>query len=713
MRVDHTDPLTPSPAAGTDTVRSIDDPALREAVLALSVGFRPFGPVPPLVHSAGESFESLITRATADGLVTQAGRPHPDVRTSVLHEADAFQVRRLQRTLIEVHEDHGVPLGGLAQDLARDGLQDARLPPLLLQEAVAALADDPAEALELFDLAVAAGADPASLAAARAEAAASSGELNVACRILDEYFAGGEESAADEAHGSGLPDFSRAVRVSASVWAQRGMMSRAAAVHRWAAGVEQGSPDPLGVVALVAAGDRDGALELRTAQQLTRSPSLTEVSAMLLADGVLASLESPGRALPLLVRASDTLTASGRLLPSPETPAALAGLAAIMAGAPSTARSVIAPALEGRQGGDGERARLCLIAAWAAMLAEQFDDAHEFIARARASVSDLVPRDEVLLCALQVGMARRTDDTAGLVYAWQRAGEALLHVTVDLFTLLPLGELMIAGARLRKAELLEPFVDEAWSLLERIGEPALWTVPLRWCAVQAELLLERPARLAPHAAALVRAAADHPLAGTYAAAGRAWVRVLGGRIDPDAVETAARGLAEVGHAWDGARLAGHASARAGERRDMIRLLACARDLRPAPRRTAPAAAPEPVPASARSTGRSRPHRERALRADAPQTGDGRIPASTRDEGADAGVDTVGAFLSDREREIAAFVVQGRTYREISETVFISPRTVEHHMARIRRRLGADTRSDLLARLRPLIADTGARIPAAP
>jgi DNA-binding CsgD family transcriptional regulator len=45
------------------------------------------------------------------------------------------------------------------------------------------------------------------------------------------------------------------------------------------------------------------------------------------------------------------------------------------------------------------------------------------------------------------------------------------------------------------------------------------------------------------------------------------------------------------------------------------------------------------------------------------------------------------------------VVEGRTYREIGGRLFISAKTVEHHVSRMRQRLGASDRSDLLARLR--------------
>ncbi len=44
---------------------------------------------------------------------------------------------------------------------------------------------------------------------------------------------------------------------------------------------------------------------------------------------------------------------------------------------------------------------------------------------------------------------------------------------------------------------------------------------------------------------------------------------------------------------------------------------------------------------------------------------------------------------------------GLTYREIGARLYISAKTVEHHVARIRRRLGAGSRSELLAMLRAM------------
>jgi DNA-binding CsgD family transcriptional regulator len=64
---------------------------------------------------------------------------------------------------------------------------------------------------------------------------------------------------------------------------------------------------------------------------------------------------------------------------------------------------------------------------------------------------------------------------------------------------------------------------------------------------------------------------------------------------------------------------------------------------------------------------------------------------------------VNGVLSEREREVAKLVVSGQTYREIGGRLFISAKTVEHHVSRMRQRLGASNRSELLARLRAEVA----------
>ncbi|MHA7209797.1 LuxR C-terminal-related transcriptional regulator [Arthrobacter sp. MDT1-65] len=655
------------------------DAATYEVVLALCIGFSIPGLVPPLLHSEGVPSEQLMARARAAGFVQSDGRPSAELRATMLKDAEVYQVRRLQRALVDLYCLEALPLGRLARQLAADGFADERLAVVLEDEGTALLGTDPGAALELLGLAVAAGAEVPRTAPRRAEAALATGDLDAASRILESYFA--HHSA--EARKS-LPDLPRALRVSCALWAHRGMMSRAADVQRWAATLRPPEIEPLGALALLAAGDAAGARRLLDVGVPAPTPSLQEAADTLLMEGALLSLgEDPAAALPVLIRASDTLDAAGRVSPAPELPATFAAIVGLLAGSPQTALSLVQAALASGQGGQGMRPRLCLLGGWAAMLLDQPAAARSFIAEAGRAGFRPGPRDELLLQSLEVGLARRAGEASALVRTWQKAREALLHVSVDLLTVLPLNELVIAAARLRDADALKPHLDEAWHLLAKLGDPPLWSVPLHWSAAQAALLLERPDDLAPHAAALVSQSTTYPLAATFATAGKAWVSVLAEHFDTDTVEEAARSLATAGFSWEGARLAGHASARAADRRDMTRLLSCARDLRPArdragrpevrPHREAPVppvpTTSRPVPSTARAVPGSTPHR--------------------------AG----GPALSGREREIAQLVLLGRTYREISEEIFISPRTVEHHVARIRRRFGASSRSELLARLR--------------
>ncbi|GAA1274252.1 hypothetical protein Psi02_03740 [Planotetraspora silvatica] len=57
-----------------------------------------------------------------------------------------------------------------------------------------------------------------------------------------------------------------------------------------------------------------------------------------------------------------------------------------------------------------------------------------------------------------------------------------------------------------------------------------------------------------------------------------------------------------------------------------------------------------------------------------------------------------AGLSGREREIAELATQGLTNRQIAERLFLSPRTVETHLAKVFQKLGVSTRTALAHRL---------------
>jgi hypothetical protein len=208
------------------------------------------------------------------------------------------------------------------------------------------------------------------------------------------------------------------------------------------------------------------------------------------------------------------------------------------------------------------------------------DGARLLLAAPGPGGGDLEPREELAAAAIEVGIARRDGNIGALSVAWTRARQAIVRHPVDLFTLHALGELSVAAARLQEESWVAPHLAEAWTLLERLGEPPLWAAPMHWYAVQAAGLADRPEDAAVHVAALDAAAQLYPQARVLAGAARCWLRVLAGHIDAEEVSTAARRLHAIGHAWDASRLAGQAAVRAEDRAVMTSLLSCARSLRP-------------------------------------------------------------------------------------------------------------------------------------
>ncbi|SFL63790.1 helix-turn-helix transcriptional regulator [Geodermatophilus ruber] len=628
----------------------------------------------PAVHAA-----ELIDAGRASGLLLASGAVVPLAQGVLLAATPPDVTRRTRRRLLALLVDRGEEPLELARRLAAERVRDPHAAQLLERLGDAALTADPALAAQLLGEAARSGAPVAGLAARRAQAAALAGDLDRALQWADTVLADGS-----------APDRPRAAGVTAAVLAQRGLPARAAALYRLAGAERAGSA----ALALLATGARDEATAvLEAARKAQGLPTMQSVSEELMAQGVAQSLQ-PGEnaadeiaaALSTLTRAAALLEPVGRTALLMDTPAALAALVALHSGELGVADSVLQRAVGSDVGGPPCRSRHLLLLAWIAMLAGRMSQAQAYMARARAAGGGtpdagdpgsrdlephgLEPRDEVFLQALEVGLARRSSDVPALVRAWVRAREAIVRYPVDLFTLLPLGELVVAAAKLKDADRVRPHLTEAQALLDRLGSPQLWATSLHWSGAQAAILTGDPAALRPHAAALVAAARTSPYAATLARAGRAWLRVLADDVDAVTVVAAAEQLTAVGLGWDGSRLAGQAAARATDPRDRATLLACARTLADSAGCEATAAVPAP-----RRAGESRP-------APAPVSGQ----------------------LSEREREVARLVVAGQTYREIGGRLYISAKTVEHHVSRMRQRLGASNRSDLLARLRAELAE---------
>jgi DNA-binding CsgD family transcriptional regulator len=279
----------------------------------------------------------------------------------------------------------------------------------------------------------------------------------------------------------------------------------------------------------------------------------------------------------------------------------------------------------------------------------------------------LEPRDEVVAAALDVAVARRAESPGALATAWARARDALVRYPVDLLTLRQLGELAVAAAALGESDRLAAHLDEAEDLLDRLGRPVLWTAPLHWSRLQAAVVTGAADEVDRQVEALAPMVDAGPYPAVLHAAGTAWAGVLADRADPEALVALGRRMQGVGLGWEAARLLGRAAPLVPERRAAAALHAVARALAPgaAPETAEPGPAEEPGP-------------------DEPPP-----PAAAADT----------SVFSERELEIGRLILAGLTYKQIGPRLYISAKTVEHHVARMRQRLGVGSREELFDALR--------------
>lgn len=472
-------------------------------------------------------------------------------------------------------------------------------------------------------------------------AAALSGDLDTALRLADRLVAGAEG-----------PQREQGAMVAATALAHRGQLSRSAELYRWS-----GTPAAAAFAAIASAatGSAEELARLVDHPPAGAAPTLLSSASMLMARGMRESLTgSATGALSAFVQACTLLEPAGQAEPLPDSPAALVALVGLHSGEFDIAESMLESAIASHMGAAPMARRHPLLQAWIQMARGNTAAALEKLSAVYSG--PLEPRDLLFATAIEVGAARRNSDLAALRRGWARAREAVIRHPVDLFTLLPLGEFAIAAARLGELGHLSLHLREARSLLDRLGNPALWAAPLHWSSLHAAIVAEDLAAAAEHVVAMT--SAGHNRFGAVAgAAGECWLELLRGTVDPLKVEAAARGLHGLGLCWDAARLAGQAAIRTSDRRAMTALLECARMLQGRPSGSSADALAQP------------------------------------DEGR----------LSDRELEVAELVLAGLTYKQIGDRLFISAKTVEHHVARMRQRLNCASRSELLARLRTITA----------
>jgi DNA-binding CsgD family transcriptional regulator len=648
-----------------ERLRRLDEPVL-DTLLVTSLSPE-LGPddVAAALRVNTDAAQALVDRARASGLI-EPSHSHTFLRS--VHGCIAQIIGTARHHDVEVSLlVSQIELSTLSPDLAlrmaEHGLHDERLANALTDLA-ARSQGQPARAARLYRAAADAGA--AALSTQLADALALTGDCTTAGRLADELL--GSDDAAERA---------AAVRIAASIALHDGGAAQAADLFRWLGPYPDAFISAAGAIVSVAAGDLAAARAALSAES-AGPPTSTARAARSLAEGLLLSLDQP---YPIAVaRLGQSITVEQQSPGvAPDTPAALVTLAALHGGDPVRARSVIGRAVRAASQTDTVdeafvtyRHRLLL--GWVRMqdgqLAAATSDVTTVVASADAS---LHRRDALWAAALQTAIARRSGDSGTVQKHWYAAMEVLAEYSMDLFSLLPLGELWVAAARMRQVDRLQHTLAEAFALLESLGDPVLWSVPLHWAGVHAGILANSPEAVAPHGQALTAAASHSAFAKALATAGRTWLRVLANHVDIDEVTAAARALSQFGLTWDATRLASQAALQTPDGRVSGAMLQLARDLKQT-------IALDEVPgveaaAAAQTVG-------------APRRGPAR-PASSR--------------LSDREREVAELLLLGMPYRDIGSQLFISAKTVEHHVARIRRRLGAESRSEMLSMLRAMLA----------
>jgi DNA-binding NarL/FixJ family response regulator len=134
-----------------------------------------------------------------------------------------------------------------------------------------------------------------------------------------------------------------------------------------------------------------------------------------------------------------------------------------------------------------------------------------------------------------------------------------------------------------------------------------------------------------------------------AMAAREWASVLRKDVDPRSIARTGDALSAAGQPWDAAALCGAAAGQLSNQAAAKKLLGASRSFR------------------------------------------ARITTQNRTSG--------DSELSGRERAVGGLLLDGLTHKEIGARLFISPKTVEQHVARLRQKLMATNRSELVAALR--------------
>jgi DNA-binding CsgD family transcriptional regulator len=639
-----------------------------------------------------------VAELRSAGLLSAGEDVVPLVAAAVTALTPEPERRRFHARLAETLVARGAPPMQAAEHLALAGAKGEAAADAFVRAGDALLGESPELARAWFERAVDAGAAAAVVASRQAEAAALDGDTTAALRLAD--LAMGDAAAAER---------DRAQAVMAGLLPARGLWRRAARAYADLAsgtGPRADTAALLGAIASLAtgdlgpgskpladvdaaaatfeaggdaepgsapAGDPDGAgtsadgppsadgtavaraLVVAARGRMPSPAPLALEAVALTAEGVADTLDDRAAgAMAAFVEAAELLEAARGRTILPDTPHALGALTALALCEPTAAEHLLTRALDHGVGGPGFEVRHRLLLGWVGLRRGRWSLAQAALDQVKEGAT--APRDVLLAASIEAGLARRAGDLAALSTAWGKAEPVLLRHPADLFSLEVIGELAISASRLGLWDRIAEKARELGGVVRSLGSPPLWLLPLRWVGLQVALAGDDRASAVRRAAEVTAVAPAHPRLAALSAAATAWVEVLDNRVDVARVQAVAADLAGLGLTWEASRLTGQAAIRAGDPSVTRSLLEAARDLKAV------------------------------------------LPTGDATE-----VPLAASVLSEREQTVAQYVVDGLTHKEIGAQLYISPKTVEHHVAKIRQKLGASTRAEMMAALKTQLA----------
>lgn len=610
----------------------------------LACGFRVMGtpPAPSLAGANGDP-AALMTELDNAALLAESGELLPAAVVAIDRRLAPYRRHLLRREFLGQLTDPSAHEDLLLR-WAENGASDPSLTNLLVGLGEQARWREPAQALRCY---AAAGRSP------DVDDVRQAGIAETALLLGDRGRA--RDAAEAVLTGAPCPARARALRVAEDIWTAKGRPGLAAELNdRYA--TDGSLVQHAGwFLTQLRVGNLAAARSRWTQRSSTTPTTIDEIACIALVDALDASVTSErsnadDAVIERLADLGPELSVECRV--TTDWAGVVTALALAAGRAPAAARMLAA--LDGAPDFTPDHQ---VLTAWAELRSGRAAQAASLFAE--IPTDTLTPRGDLLASGLALALAQHTNDRNALVAGWPAMVAAIGQCEPDLFGLIAHADLMVAAARLREGATIRQAWAAAHDLLGRLEFPAVWSNLVDWAQIQAAILTDRPDEIRDPAQRLRRSADHSPQAAVLATAGRIWIDVLAKSFDPKDVLSAAQNLAQVGVPLDGARLASHAAARCED--DLVR-----RDLLEMARLTHQIAV---EPAGSHSS-------VSALR------------------------------LSAREVQVASLVVQHRSYREIGETLFLSPRTVENHVARMRRRAGARTRRELLDQLREALRDLG-------